>query len=58
MPGRHPNPSAGASAAGSYGGITGPIAANFGIGAVMALLAIIFIATASAFAVLTSPPRT
>lgn len=36
---------------------TGPIAASFGIGAVMAFLAVILIATTSAFAVLTSPAR-
>lgn len=36
---------------------TGPIAASFGIGAVMVFLAIVLIATTSAFAILTSPSR-
>lgn len=36
---------------------TGPIAASFGIGAVMVFLAIVLIVTTSAFAVLTSPSR-
>ncbi|CAD5249411.1 Sugar phosphate permease [Bosea sp. 62] len=37
---------------------TGPIAAGFGIGAVMVFLAIVLVATASTFAILTSPSRT
>lgn len=37
---------------------TGPIAAKFGVGAVMVFLSIVLIATASAFAALTRPSRT